>query len=175
MELKSVASTKGESKAESAARHKAADFFRHVEHAFYIAVALALGLAGAILFGNVTWKFLTNLNGSRGVLHAILDFLDGMLLVFIFSELIHTVRAVIQENLLQTEPFLIIGIVAAIRRLIVITAQAEQQVGTPRFGNLMLEIGVLIASVLALGVTIFLIRHSRQGEPVPTYERELSH
>jgi uncharacterized membrane protein (DUF373 family) len=155
-------------------RHQAADFFRHVEQSFYIAVALALGAAGIILFGYITWRFFTDL-GDKTLLSAILDFLDGMLLVFIFSELIHTVRVVIDENVFQTEPFLIVGIVAAIRRLIVITAEAEQQVGKPEFRNLMLEVGVLIGSVLILGITIFLLRYTAGGKERTSEEPRLDH
>jgi hypothetical protein len=56
--------------------------------------------------------------------YQILQLLDGLLLVFILSELLHTVRATVEEDVLMIEPFLIIGVVATIRRLIVIGAEA---------------------------------------------------
>jgi len=151
------------------ARSNTADLFRYVEQSFYVLVAIALALAGAILFVLVVYRFGKDLLAGKSM-SAILEFLDGLLLVFITSELIHTVRAVIEENVLRTEPFLIVGIVAAIRRVIVITAEAGRQSSGRRFSELMLEMGILIGSVLVLGVTIFLVRHTGHSEPIPAHE-----
>src|SRR2546428_6878972 len=100
------------------ARRKAASIFHTVEQLFYVAIAVALALAGIVLFAWTTYSFATHL-GKGNVDATVLDFLDGLLLVFIITGLIHTVRAVIDENVLTTEPFLIVGIVAAIRRIII--------------------------------------------------------
>ena len=139
-------------------RSRAVDFFSHVERGFYIAVAGALAIAGALLFGHVVYRLFSELGNDLSA--AVLDFLDGLLLVFIVTELLHTVRAVIDEDVLKLEPFLVVGVVAGIRRLIVITAEAQEQVGKPDFGDLMVEMGVLIAAMVILGLTIFLVRRS---------------
>ena len=150
-------------------RDSAAGVFNRVEQAFYVAVAVALAAAGAVLFVNAFYVFFRDL-GDLPLANNVLSFLDGMLLVFIVTELIHTVRAVIAENVLMTEPFLIVGIVAAIRRLIVISAEAKDVIGKPEFGDSMIEMGVLIGVVLALGITIFLLRHTSHTEPRPAHE-----
>lgn len=153
-----------EFQSENPGDRRAARFFGTVEQAFYIAVALALSVAGASLFFFVTWRFTTGL--GRGSLSAnVLEFLDGLLFVFIITELIHTVTTVIAENVLRAEPFLVVGIVAAIRRVIVIAAQADRRVGKPEFADLMLEMGVLLAAVLVLGASIFLVRQSQRSSP----------
>jgi phosphate-starvation-inducible protein E len=77
---------------------------------------------------------------------------------------------VIEENVLRTEPFLIVGIVAAIRRVLVVTADADRRLGTPEFRDLMLEMAVLAGAVALLGLTIYLVRHTFQSEPVPAHE-----
>ena len=124
---------------------------------FYVAVAIALTLAGAGLFGYVVYTFVSKIgDGEFSVI--ILDFLDGLLLVFIITELIHTIRAVIDEKVLVAEPFLIVGIVAAIRRLVVISAEAKDLLGTPDFADAMLEIGVLTGTILFIAVALFLLR-----------------
>jgi len=89
--------------------------------------------------------------------------------VFIFTELIITIRVVIASRAVEVEPFLIVGIVAAIRRVIVISAEAQDLIGTARFRDVLLEIGVLSGTVLVLGVTVFVLRRapSREGEPTP--------
>jgi len=84
-----------------------------------------------------------------------------LLLVFIFAELLHTVRAVIAHDELRTEPFLVVAIVAAIRRFIVVSAQAPEVAEDELFNRLMLELGLLMGAVLVLGVTIWLLRRSR--------------
>lgn len=150
-------------------RRQTAGAFRHVEHIFYAAVAVALAFTGAILLVNAVYRLVVGLP-DQPVAGLALQFLDTLLLVFIVTELIHTVRAVIDENVLLTEPFLIVGIVAAIRRLIVISAEAPELVGTPGFRDLMVESGILLAAVLALGITIFLLRHTERSEPTPAHE-----
>lgn len=129
-----------------------------IEDGFYVVIAVALALAGAALFVDTIYQFVVEV--SRGPLElkgALLDVLDGMLLVFIVAELLHTVRAVIDEAALRPEPFLVVGIVAVIRRLIVISAEAPDFLGDPRFSDLMVEMGLLVGAALGLGATIFLL------------------
>ena len=142
--------------------------FGWVEDFFYVAVAVALGAAGAILFGYVIYDFVSNFD-DQSVEANILKLLDGLLLVFIITELLHTVRAVIDETVLLAEPFLIVGIVAAIRRLVTVSAEAKNLLGKPEFADAMLEIGILSGSVLVLGLTIFLLRHTTRSEPRPSH------
>jgi uncharacterized membrane protein (DUF373 family) len=61
-----------------------------------------------------------------------------------------------------------VGIVAAVRRLIVISAEAENLLGTAEFRDVMLEIGVLAVTVLLLGVTVLVLRIKRSEDDEPT-------
>ena len=150
-------------------RNQAGSAFSYVEDLFYVGVAVVLALAGLGLFANAIFRFATEIDdGSLSV--SILALLDSMLLVFIFTELIHTISAVVRENVLLTEPFLIVGIVAVIRRLIVISAEAKDVVGTQQFGDVMLEVGILTGTLIGLGLVIFLLRHTTHSEPRPSYE-----
>lgn len=147
------------------------DRMRHVEHVFYVAIAVALAFAGAALFFSTLYSFFRDIDEAPLITN-LLRVLDSMLLVFIITELIHTVRAVIAENVLMTEPFLIVGIVAVIRRLVVISAETSNAVGRPEFSDLMLEMGILVAAAVALAFAIFLIRHTTRTEPRPAHEPE---
>ena len=120
-------------------------------------VAVALSVGGIILLGVVVWDFVSGL-GDKPFLGQVLGLLSGLLLVFIFTELMGTIRLVITRHAVEVEPFLIVGIVAAIRRLIVLSAEAENLIGTGQFRDLMIEIGVLAVTVLALGTTVLLLR-----------------
>lgn len=150
-------------------RERTEGAFGYVEDLFYVAVAAALAIAGVMLFGYVIYDFVTKV-GDGDFTALMLEFLDGLLLVFIITELIHTVRAVIDEKVLVAEPFLIVGIVAAIRRLIVISAEAKDLLGTPEFSDAMFEIGLLTGSVLLLAAAIFLLRNTARSEPSSSHE-----
>jgi len=123
-------------------------------------VALALIVGGTILLGVVVYDFVRNL-GQGPFVAVVLELLSGLLLVFIFTELITTIRVVIARRRVEVEPFLIVGIVAAVRRLIVISAEAENLLGTAEFRDVMLEIGILAGTVLLLGATVLVLRIRR--------------
>jgi len=98
------------------------------------AVAIALTVGGVILLGVVLYDFVRGL-GRDPFNGLVLELLSGLLLVFIFTELISTIRVAIARRSVTVEPFLIVGMVAAIRRLIVISAEAENLLGTPGSGT----------------------------------------
>ncbi len=157
------------SEREHRVRDATADAFGFVEDGLYVAVALALTLAGVLLFGYTIYTFVTSFT-ETSLSGAILDLLDNLLLVFIITEVIHTVRAVIDEKVLLAEPFLIVGIVAAIRRLIVVSAEAKELLGKPEFSDALFEIGVLAGTVILLTGAIFLLRNTQRSEPRPAHE-----
>ena len=130
-------------------------------------VALALIAGGTMLLGVVVYDFVRDL-GQEPFIAAVLELLSGLLLVFIFTELITTIRVVIARRRVVVEPFLIVGIVAAVRLLIVISAEAENLLGTAEFRDVMIEIGVLAATVLLLGATVLLLRIRRADEEPTT-------
>jgi uncharacterized membrane protein (DUF373 family) len=131
------------------------------------AVAFALAVGGVILLAVVLYDFVREL-GQAPFIGQVLELLSGLLLVFIFTELISTIRIVIARRRVEVEPFLIVGIVAAIRRLIVISAEAENLLGTSQFRDLMVEIGVLAGTVLVLGTTVLVLRIVRREDDAPT-------
>ncbi|HEU4899848.1 MAG TPA: phosphate-starvation-inducible PsiE family protein [Actinomycetota bacterium] len=129
-------------------------------------VALALIVGGTILLGVVMYDFVSGL-GQGPFVVVVLELLSGLLLVFIFTELITTIRVVIARRKVVVEPFLIVGIVAAVRRLIVISAEAENLLGTAKFRDVMLEIAILAGTVLLLGATVLLLRIKRAEDDEP--------
>jgi uncharacterized membrane protein (DUF373 family) len=147
---------------------------RQLEQVLYIGVAVALGLTGLVLLIQSIVAFVIDVAQSDPFFDSLLGLLDRLLLVFIIAELLHTVRAAVAENVLLTEPFLIVGIIASIRRLIIITAEATGAVGTARFHDLMVELGVLAGATLVLGFTLFLIRHTDHPEPRPSHDATLA-
>jgi uncharacterized membrane protein (DUF373 family) len=156
---------------EPQARSRTQKAFGFVEDLFYVAVALALAIAGLGLFGYVVYDFIAHAQEDPFP-NLILELLDGLLLVFIITELIHTIRAVIDEKVLISEPFLVVGIVAVIRRMVIVSAEAKDLIGKPEFSDAMLETGLLTAAVVGLGLVIFMLRHTTHSEPRPEHEPE---
>ena len=141
-----------------------------VEQFFYVAIAVGLAAGCLVLFGHVAWTFVHHLRAAD-MRPAVLQLLEGVLLVFILTELIHTIGAIISEGVLTTEPFLIVGIVAAVRRLLVITAEAPEVSGEA-LRDALWEVGAMVLVVVGLGFTIFLVRHTYRTEPRPSHAPE---
>jgi uncharacterized membrane protein (DUF373 family) len=99
------------------------------------------------------------------VSEAILRMLDRLLLVLMLVEIMHTVRISVGKKVLVIEPFLVVGLIAAVRRILIVTAEqanptAEHAV---EFQMAMLELGILTFMILALVGAIYGVRKmSRQ-------------
>jgi len=84
--------------------------------------------------------------------------LDRVLLLFIIAELLYTLRAVNFGGRVLVEPFLFIGLIAVVRKVLVVTAEAEQQ--DVRSSDLVLQLGGFAALALVLALSIYLLRRS---------------
>ena len=90
-------------------------------------------------------------------------FLDIMLLVLMMVELAYTVTVSLRGTVLAAEPFLIVGLIAVIRRILVITigdvgATGGTQLQTTGPGSQPIELGILTGVVLVLVTSIVLLR-----------------
>src|SRR5271163_4061605 len=100
------------------------DYLSLVEVLIYIllgtllAVAAALGVAGAF---SLVAGALRDWTGTE----AIFELIDRLLLVLMLLEILHTLRISIRSHALVVEPFLIVGLIASIRRILVLGMQAE--------------------------------------------------
>jgi uncharacterized membrane protein (DUF373 family) len=54
--------------------------------------------------------------------------LDRVLLALMLAEIIYTVWRITRTRKLESEPFLIVGIIAAIRRMLIVTAESAGHV-----------------------------------------------
>jgi len=139
-----------------------ADRAMHYAETFvYAVVGLLLIVAALLALGAVAFELVDHL--EDGTLDAVTAALDGLLLVFILVELLGAVRATITERKLVAEPFLVVGIIASIKEIVVASLHAGSQHGEA-LEDTMLEIGVLGFVVLLLGITSLLVRR-KEREP----------
>jgi uncharacterized membrane protein (DUF373 family) len=143
----------------------------------YIVVAILLA-AAAVLVIVGTVKGLVDTVGRGQELEVGLLLLDRILLLLIIAELAHTVALGLYQGRIFAEPFLLIGLIAVVRRVVVVTASVEHIPSGQALTNLLLELGVLAALAVAFGAAIYLLRQSaarglsvrlqarRDGQPV---------
>jgi uncharacterized membrane protein (DUF373 family) len=133
------------------------------ENVIYAGIVLFLVAAAGILLvtaGKSTWTAVTALDQG-----SVLDLLDVLLLVFIVVELLFAVRTTVEKRELVAEPFLLVGIIASIKEIVVLSVEAAGVTGEgDQFLDRMVEIGVLGVLVLLLGVTALLLRR-KEREP----------
>jgi len=141
-----------------------------VEVVIYTAVSAILVLGAVALLIDSVVSFFDDLEIS--VLWASTQMLSVLLLVFVFVELLGAVRSTIRQRRLLAEPFLLVGIIASIKEIVLIG-------GTERviseefhvFRDAMVEIGVLAVVVLLLSISTVLLRtRGGSAEPAPAGE-----
>jgi uncharacterized membrane protein (DUF373 family) len=129
------------------------------ESGIYLVVGALLVVAAAFTtIGTV--KDVIEGSGSRPVTDTGVFVLERVLLIFIIAELLYTLRLLDFGGRILVEPFLLIGLIAVVRRILVITAEVEGKQGGHQITDFLVEIGVLGGLVLALAGAIFLLRAS---------------
>jgi uncharacterized membrane protein (DUF373 family) len=140
-----------------------------LETALYVAVGILLiiaAIAGLFQACNALWRGMADgTAGSSGIVA-----LDQLLLVLMIAEILHTVRISVRTQTLTVQPFLVVGLIASIRRVLVITTQAARlaeqghagAADQAAFRNSMIELGVVAALIL-----VFVISLARFGPEAP--------
>src|SRR5437660_9036759 len=151
--------------AQSTLRHRFDDSLGAAEMAIYAVLALllsatilaAIASACKLLFDSVIhWTVATQT----------LRVLNELLIVLMLAEILHTVRISIRSHVLVTEPFLVVGLIASIRRMLVISLEMAtltkeaswSNQGESIFRSSMLELGLLGLLVFVLVFSITLVR-----------------
>ncbi len=120
---------------------------------------------GALLVttGIELWKSI--LSGTP--LKGIVNLLDRLLLILMIVELLGTVQVSFRAHALVPEPFLIVGLIAVTRRILVVSAEFSsllEQGLNARFREATIELALLTAMVLALVVSLRTLQ--RRNSPV---------
>jgi phosphate starvation-inducible membrane PsiE len=141
--------------------------FLQVEHVLYAALGGLLALVAAVALAHAAWDAVVGMLQFHDV-GRIFGVIDQLLFVLMLVEILHTVRVSIRYGTLNAEPFLIVGLIASIRRVLVITLETSSATqdkgwsdGTEHvFHASMIELGVLSVLILVMVVSIFLVRRS---------------
>jgi uncharacterized membrane protein len=98
--------------------------------------------------------------------HAVFLVVDRLMFVLMLIEILHTVRGSVRSGGLTPEPFLIIGLIASIRNVLVITLKSSGMTaeghgsieGEMLFRSSIVELAVLGALILIFVVSIYVLR-----------------
>ena len=114
-----------------------------VEDVIYVSIAALLAASALVVLVRaaiIGWH-----SARSDADDSMIEVLDALLLVFIFVELLYAVRTTLTERQIVAEPFLIAGILTAIKEIIVLSVKAANEyLGKgPEFARAVTEIGVL--------------------------------
>ena len=148
-------------------KRNSADFFRQLlghwfdlaEDSIYVGLGLLLiAIAITLLVSEVLYfvKYV-----STGTLaDNVVFLLDRILLIIIFVEVLYTVQVSFRQHILRPEPFLVVGLIAVTRRILVLTAEMSKLAKETQEGfyNAMIELGLLTILIIALVVCLRMLK-----------------
>lgn len=147
------------------ARHWVARVFRWVEDVVYVGLGVLLAGCALTLLGSGALEFWHHL--MAGTLSTnIVKVLDRLLLILLIIEVMYTVQVSFREHSLAPEPFLIVGLIAVIRRLLVLTAELPQvleKADALIFRQVSIELALLALMIVALVASLVLLRRRPVG------------
>jgi uncharacterized membrane protein (DUF373 family) len=129
------------------------------EHYIYLAAGYILVIAAAGLLLTAVGEMVHEIMEGSYV-KAMVHLLDRVLLALMLAEIIYTVGRITRTQKLETEPFLIVGIIAAIRRMLIITAESAGHVDLtdPFFQAILVELALLAVIIFLLAWAMRLLR-----------------
>lgn len=137
------------------------------EAAVYLVIAALLLVLAASVLWQVVQKVPALFEGDEAA-GVGLEVLDTLLLVFIVVELLFAVRMTLVNRELVAEPFLLVGIIASIKEIVVLSVKAAELLeDAEQFRNAVLEVAVLGLLIIVLGATAWLLR-AKETKPDET-------
>ncbi|MGW5197611.1 phosphate-starvation-inducible PsiE family protein [Streptomyces spiralis] len=132
-----------------------------IEDGIHLVVAALLVLLAGILTVGVVHDVIRSVRGPYREDTIVLSTLDSGLVLFIVAELLHTVRLTIRNRTLDAEPFLVVGLIAGIRRVLIVTAEAEKSFRWDVEG---IELLTLAALIFVMATAMYVWRRCTRPE-----------
>jgi uncharacterized membrane protein (DUF373 family) len=134
-------------------------WFNRAEDFIYVGLGLLLAaIAITLLITEVVyfWQYVFTVSLSENIVFL----LDRILLIIIFVEVLYTVQVSFRQHILQPEPFLVVGLIAVTRRILVLTAEMSKLAKETQaaFYNAMIELGLLTILIISLVLCLRMLR-----------------
>ena len=150
---------------QDSARDWVAKGFGWIEDVVYVGLGVLLAGCALTLLASAGLAFWHNLLAGS-LSGTIVQLLDRLLLILLVIEVMYTVQVSFREHSLAPEPFLIVGLIAVIRRLLVLTAELPQllEKSDPAiFRQVSIELALLSLMIVALVASLVLLRRRPVG------------
>lgn len=143
---------------------RVAEWLGRAEDAIYLVTAALLAVTAAVLIA-ATARDLFRLRSEGSMRQRALTALDSLLLVLMIVELLHTIRLFVVGHALVPEPFLVVALIAGVRRVLILTTEASQyiQSSPDQFRMALREMILLMVSFLVLAVSIVILQRFPTG------------
>jgi uncharacterized membrane protein (DUF373 family) len=123
-----------------------------------LVAACLIVLAGVILIAAIVDFYPST---HHGLTVAATDFLDKVLLVLILVEIVHTVVLSLRAHALAAQPFLVVGLVAVIRKIL-FALGSQQRLSTQTLALYISMVAVFVGALVA--IEVFGRRRSRGSD-----------
>ena len=126
-------------------------------------IQLAVAVLLLVIAGIVLYRTCTDLFSSGGDFPTrVTDAINGVLFVVIVLELIETVLSHFEGGGFQLQPFLVIGIISAVRHILTVGARLSLsgEASSVAYSRAQVELGVNAGVVLALALALIMVRRN---------------
>ncbi len=151
--------------------------WQRIELPIYFGVGITLVVAAFAALGEI-WVFqIIPWIGGHGALD-VLEVLDKLLLISMLAEILQMVKISIGQRRLSSEPFLIVGLISVVRRILIITAEGTRIVNQASLGHflaLLVELAILAVLLFAFVRGLYLLRQQRLDEARRLREERRQH
>ena len=143
----------------SGARGVVSSAFSRLQDVVYIALGALLSLSAIALLVHGGIDLVRAVLAGVDV-RAVVLLLDRILLALMIVELLYTVQVSFREHALVPEPFVIVALIAAVRRILVITAEfgAQTRPEEQHFRQVMWELALLTVLIVVLVGSLVTLR-----------------
>ena len=137
-----------------------------VEDLVYAGLGILLAIAALTLLA-VAVKSLASALLTRALPGQVVSFLDQILLILLIVELLYTVQVSFREHGLLAEPFLVVALIAVIRRILVLTAELPKlpEAGGAVFSHALLELALLTVMIFVLVASFIMLQKQTKQKP----------
>ncbi len=120
-----------------------------LEHLQDIVTMLVGGALLVLALGLLVGAVIDFFRSHGGLIVRATGFLDQVLLVLILVEVVHTVVLSLRSHTLQPEPFIVVALIAAIRKLLFVLGN-QQQLSTAQFALFLATAATFITALVVV-------------------------
>ena len=154
--------------------------WNNAEFLIYVLIGLTLLVAALGGLGQLWAAYVLPWMGGKIPLD-VLQILDSLLLISMLAEIMQMVKISITQRRLSSEPFLIVGLISVVRRVLIITAEGSRlasgdlKMAERAFGLMMIELAILALLLIVLIYGIRTLRQQRLDEARRLREERREH